>query len=180
MVLAEVSVLRQTVGLVDDLVVCELPTHSTPHSEGGNFNWLDENEKRDGAFFLSVSDEESEWDPGFYTLPDGVLPSSRGVSQKRRASIDRTAGQKSFKLNDYFAMCSVPHVSRSGTEPGYLLPSLPVPSWWLHKGEQMQHHCLNVRTLIASMHPALSFEIKEYLPWSKSRDSYFNQGRAWA
>jgi hypothetical protein len=23
------------------------------------------------------------------------------------------------------------------------------------------------------MHPALSFEIKEYLPWSKSRESYF-------
>jgi hypothetical protein len=162
--LAGVSVLRQTVGLVDDLVVRELPTHSTPHSEGGHLNWLDKNEKRDNAFFLSFSDEESECGPGYYTLPAGVLPSSRGVSQKRRASIDRTAGQKSFKLNDY---------SRSGTEPGYLPPSFPVPSWWLHKVEQKQHYCLNVRTLIPSMHPPLSFEIKEYLPWSKSRDSYF-------
>ena len=48
---AQVSVLRQTVGLVDDLVVRELPTHSTPHSEDGNLNWLDKKEKRDGAFF---------------------------------------------------------------------------------------------------------------------------------
>jgi hypothetical protein len=77
--LGGVSVLWQTVGLVDDLVVCELPTHSTPHSKGGDLNWLDKNEKRDGAFFLSFSDEESECDPGFYTLPDGVLPLSRGV-----------------------------------------------------------------------------------------------------
>jgi hypothetical protein len=83
--------------------------------------------------------EESECGPGFYTLPDGVLPSSRGVSQKRRASIDRTAGQKSFKLDDYFAMGSFPHVSRSGTEPGYLPPSFPVPFWWLHKVDQKQH-----------------------------------------
>jgi hypothetical protein len=49
--LVGVSVLQQTVGVVDDLVVCELPTHSTPHSEGGDFNWLDKNEKRDSAFF---------------------------------------------------------------------------------------------------------------------------------
>jgi hypothetical protein len=171
--LAGVSVLRQTVGLVDDLAVHELPTHSTPNLEGGNLNWLDKNEKRDGAFFLSFSDEESECDPGYYTLPAGVLPLSRGVSQKRRASIERTAGQKYFKLKDYFAMGSFPHVSRSGAEPGYLPNSFPVPSWWLHKVEQNQHYCLNVRTLIPSMHPALSFEIKEYLPWSKSRDSYF-------
>jgi hypothetical protein len=168
--LAGVSVLRQTVGLVDDLVVRELPTRSTPHSEGGDLNWLDKNEKRDGAFFLSFSDEESECDPGFYTLPADVLPLSRGVSQKRRASIDRTAGQKSLMLNDYFVMGSV---SRSGTEPGYLPPSFPVPSWWLHKVEQKQHYCLNVRTLIPLMYPALSLEIKEYLPWSKSHDSYF-------
>jgi hypothetical protein len=93
---AQVSVLRQTVGLVDDLVVRELPTHSTPHSEDGNLNWLDKNEKRDGAFFLSFLNDKSECDPGFYTLPGGVLPSSRGVLQKRRASIDHTAGQKSF------------------------------------------------------------------------------------
>jgi hypothetical protein len=45
--LAGVSVLRQTVGLVDDLAVRELPTHSTPHLEGGDLNWLDKNEKRD-------------------------------------------------------------------------------------------------------------------------------------
>jgi hypothetical protein len=126
--LAGVPVLRQTVGLVDDLAVSELPTHSTPHSEGGDLNWLDKNEKRDGAFFLSFSDEESECDPGYYTLPAGVLPSSHGVSQKRRASIDHTAGQKSFKLNNYFAMGSSPHVSHSGTEPGYLLFSFSVPS----------------------------------------------------
>jgi hypothetical protein len=171
--LAGISVLQQTAGLVDNLVVRELPTHSTPHSECGNLNWLDKNEKRDGAFFLSFSDEESKCNPGFYTLPAGVLPSSHGVLQKRRASIDRTAGQKSFKLNDYFAMGSFPHVSRPDTEPGYLPSSFPVPSWWLHKVEQKQHYCLNVRTLIPSMHPALSFEIKECLPWSKSRDSYF-------
>jgi hypothetical protein len=70
-------------------------------------------------------------------------------------------------------MGSFPHVSRSGTESGYLPPYFPVPSWWLHKVKQKQHYCLNVRTLIPSMHPALSFEIKEYLPWSKSCDSYF-------
>jgi hypothetical protein len=127
--LVGVSVLQQTVGLVDDLVVCELPTHSTPLSEGGDLNWLDKNEKRDGALLLSLSDEESECDPGFNTLPAGVLP-SRGVSQKWRASLHCTAGQKSLKLNDYFAMGSFPHVSRSGTEPGYLPPSLPAPSWW--------------------------------------------------
>jgi hypothetical protein len=138
--LAGVSVLRQTVGLVDDLVVRELPTHSTPDLEGGDLNWLDKNDKRDGAFFLSFSDEESECDPGFYTLPHGVLPLSRGVLQKWRASIiDHTACQKSFKLNDYFAMGSFLHVSRSGTQPGYLPPSFPVPSWWLHKVEQKQH-----------------------------------------
>jgi hypothetical protein len=170
--LVGVSVLQQTVGLVDDLVFCELPTHSTPLSEGGDLNWLDKNKKKDGAFFLSLLDEESKCNPGFNTLSAGVLP-SRGVSQKRRASIDRTTGQKSFKLKDYFAMGSFPHVSRSGTEPGYLPPSFPVPSWWLHKVEHKQHFCINVRTLIPSMHPALSFEIKEYLPWSKSRDSYF-------
>jgi hypothetical protein len=170
--LAGVSVLQQTVGLVDDLVVRELPTYSTPLSEGGNLNWLDKNEKWDGSFFLSFSDEESECDPSFYTLSAGVLPSC-GVSQKRRASIHRTAGQKSLKLKFYFAMGSFPHVSRSGTEPGYLPPSFPVPSWWLHKIEHKQHFCLNVRTLIPSMHPALSFEIKEYLSWSKSRESYF-------
>jgi hypothetical protein len=171
--LVGVSVLRQTVGLVDDLVVHELPTHTTRHWEGGDLKWLDKNEKRDGAFFLSFLDEESECNPGYCTLLAGVLPLSRGVSQKRRASIDCTVGQKSFKLNNYFAMGSFPHVSRSGTEPSYLPPSFPVPSWWLLKVEQKQHYCLNVRTLIPSMHPALSFEIKEYLSWSKSRDSYF-------
>jgi hypothetical protein len=171
--LAGVSVLRQTVGLVDDLGVRELPTHSTPHSEGGDLNWLDKNEKRDGAFFLYFLDEESECGPSYYTLPVDILLSSRAVSQKRRAYIDRTAGQKSFKLNDYFAMGSFPHVSRSGTEPGYLSPSFSVPSWWLHKVKQKQHYCLNVRTLIPSIHPALSFEIKEYLPWSKRHDIYF-------
>jgi hypothetical protein len=133
-----------------------------PHcilKQGGNLNWLDKNEKRDGSFFLSFSDEESECDPGFYTLSAGVIP-YRGVSQKRRASIARTAGQKNFNLNNYFAMGSFPHVSRSSTEPGYLPPSFPVPSWWLHKVEHKQHFCLNVRTLIPLMHPALSFEIK--------------------
>jgi hypothetical protein len=72
--LAGVSDLRQTVGLVDDLAVRELPTHSTPHSEGGDLNWLGKNKTRDGAFFLSFSDEESECGPGYYTLPAGVLP----------------------------------------------------------------------------------------------------------
>jgi hypothetical protein len=69
--LVGVSVLQQTVGVVDDLVVCELPTHSTPHSEGGDLNWLDKNEKRVGAFFLSFLDDESECDPSFNTLPRG-------------------------------------------------------------------------------------------------------------
>jgi hypothetical protein len=110
--------------------------------------------------------------PALTLYPAGALP-SRGVSQKRRASIHRTAGQKSLKLNDYFAMGSFPHVSPSGTEPGYLPPSFPAPSWWLHKVEHKKHFCLNVRTLIPSMHPALSFEIKEYLRWSKSRESNF-------
>jgi hypothetical protein len=72
--LAGVSVLQQTVGLVDDLVVPELPTHPPPHLEGGNLNWLDKNEKRDASFFLSFLDEESECDPGFYTLPRWCSP----------------------------------------------------------------------------------------------------------
>jgi hypothetical protein len=110
--------------------------------------------------------------PAFTLYPAGVLP-SLGVSKKRRASLDCTGSQKSFKLNNYFAIGSFPHVSRSGTEPGYLPPAFPVPSWWLHKVEHKQHFCLNVRTLIPLMHPALSFEIKEYLPWSKSHESYF-------
>jgi hypothetical protein len=37
---AQVSVLRQTVGLVDDLVVRELPTHSTTHLEDGDLNFF--------------------------------------------------------------------------------------------------------------------------------------------
>jgi hypothetical protein len=110
--------------------------------------------------------------PAFTLYPAGVLP-SLGVSKKRRASLDCTGSQKSFKLNNYFTIGSFPHVSRSGTEPGYLPPAFPVPSWWLHKVEHKQHFCLNVRTLIPLMHPALSFEIKEYLPWSKSHESYF-------
>jgi hypothetical protein len=49
--LAGISVLWQRVGLVDDLVVRELPTHSTPHSEGGDLNWLDKNEKEGQCLF---------------------------------------------------------------------------------------------------------------------------------
>jgi hypothetical protein len=79
-----------------------------------------------------------------------------------------------FKAQQLLCYGFLSHVSHSGTEPGYLPPSFPVPSWWLHKVKHKQHFCLNVRTLIPLMHPASSFEIKEYLPWSKSRDSYFS------
>jgi hypothetical protein len=47
------TALKQTVGLVNDLVVYELPTDSPTHSEGSALNWLDKNKKRDGSFTLS-------------------------------------------------------------------------------------------------------------------------------
>jgi hypothetical protein len=80
------AVLKETVGLVEDLVVHELPTDSPAYLEGGALNWLDKNKKRDGSFTLSFSDNDSECDSNFITLPVGVFPPA-GVSQKRTAAI---------------------------------------------------------------------------------------------
>jgi hypothetical protein len=52
--LAGVSVLQQTVGLVDDLVVHELPTHSTLHSEARRQFELAGQERKKGRFLFSL------------------------------------------------------------------------------------------------------------------------------
>jgi hypothetical protein len=161
----------ETVGLVYNLVVHELPTDSPAYTEGGALNWLNKNKKRDGSFNLSFSDDDSECDSDFITSPPGVFPLPL-VSHKWTAAIPHTSGQKSLKRNDYLVIGAFLNISRSDSEAGYLLPSFPARSWWLHKVKHKQHFCLNARNLISGMVPALSFVISNYQPWAKKRDSY--------
>jgi hypothetical protein len=127
------TVLEQTVGVVEDLVVAELPTDSLAYSEGCALNWLDKNKTRDGSFSLSFLDKESECDSNFLTSPSGVLPTV-GESQKRTATIHHCGGQKSLKHNDYLVVGSfLLDVSCSDREAGYYPPSFPAHSWWLHR-----------------------------------------------
>jgi hypothetical protein len=165
------AVLTETVGLVDDLVAHELPTDSPAYSGGGTLNWLDKNKKRDGSFNLSFSNDDSECDSDFITLPPGVFPLV-GVSQNWTAAIPHTSGQKSLKRNNYLVIGSFLNISRSDSEAGYLPPSFPARSWWLHKVKHKQHFCWNARKLISGMFPALPFVISNYQPWAKKRDSY--------
>jgi hypothetical protein len=67
-------VLKQTVGVVKDFVVHELPIDSTEYLEGSALNWLDKNKTRDGSFSLSFLDNESKYDLNFPTIPAGLLP----------------------------------------------------------------------------------------------------------
>jgi hypothetical protein len=106
------TVLEQTVGVVEDLVVAELPTDSLSYLEGFALNWLDKNKTRDKLFSLSFLDNESNCDSDFLTLPAGVLPTV-GVSQKRTATIHHSGGHKSLKRNDYLVVGSFLNISRS-------------------------------------------------------------------
>jgi hypothetical protein len=134
-------------------------------------NWLDKNKNRDGSFTLSFSDDDSECDSDFITLPPGAFPLV-GVSPKRTAVIPHNSGHNSLKCNDYLVIGSFLNVSHSDSEAGYLPPSFPTCSWWLHKVKHKQHFCLNARKMISGMFPALSFVISDCQPWAKKRDSY--------
>lgn len=170
-----VAVLRKTVGLGEDLEVQALSKKSPAFSEDGSLNWLDRNRKRDGSFSLSLSDDESECDSNygsdFLTLPACTFPSG-GISKKRTASLHRSGCQKSSKRNDTFSLGCFPHVTRSEVQGGYLPPSFPARSWWLHRVEHKQYYRLDSRNLIIEMLPSISFRISDYLPWSKNRLSY--------
>jgi hypothetical protein len=163
--------LEQTVGVVEDLVVAELPTDSLAYLEGCALNWLDKDKTRDGFFSLSLLDNETECDSNFLTLPVGVLPTV-DVPQKGTATIHHSGGPKSLNHNDNLVVGSFLNVSRSDWEAGYYPPSFPAHSWWLHKVKHQQHFCLNPRNLVSGLLPALSFVIRDYQPWTKNRDYY--------
>jgi hypothetical protein len=165
------TVLEQTVGVVEDLVVAELPTDSLAYLEGCALTWLDKNKTRDESFSLSFLDNESKCDSGFLILPAGVLPTV-GASQKQTATIHHNGGQKSLKHKYYLVVGSFLNVSCSDREAGYFPPSFPAHSWWLQKVKHQQHFCLNARNLVSGLLPALSFVIRDYQPWTKNRDSY--------
>jgi hypothetical protein len=108
----EDTVLEQTVGVVEDLVIAELTTDSLAYLEGCALSWLDKNKTRDGSFTLSFLDNESECDSNFLTLPAGVLPTD-GVSKKKTTTIHHSGGQKSLKDNHYLVVGSFLSISRS-------------------------------------------------------------------